>query len=168
LLGPATATATPYTFSGYKSQYTAYIKSLKDAGVSEATFRSLYENQIYREKLLALISKDVPHMQEGALIRHILVDSEQLANDLYLQLIRGEDFATLAKIYSKDVGSAADDGNIGWSVQGSLVPEFEQAAFSQKIGEIGKPVKSQYGYHIIQVIAREDCNRRIRRFPSGA
>jgi parvulin-like peptidyl-prolyl isomerase len=71
-------------------------------------------------------------------------------------LKRGEDFAKLAAKYSKDTGSGANGGDLGWFGKGAMVAEFETAAFSQKVGEIGKPVKSQFGYHIIQVLGHED------------
>ena len=152
----ATATATPYTLDGFKTQYGKSLDNIKSLGISESTFRSVYENQIYREKLLAVIAKDAPHSQEEALVRHVLVDNDQLANIVYSLLNSGQDFGELAKKYSKDTASAANGGNMDWFGKGAMVPEFEQAAFSQPIGEIGKPVKSQYGYHIIQVIARQD------------
>jgi foldase protein PrsA len=153
---PPTATATPYTADGYKEQYGTSLENIKTFGVSEATFRSVYENQLYREKLLAEIAKEAPRTQEQALARHILVDDQQLAGTLYVLLNAGQDFAEIAKKYSKDTGSGANGGDLGWFGKGAMVPEFEAAAFSQAIGEIGKPVQSQFGYHIIQVIAREE------------
>ena len=78
------------------------------------------------------------------------------ANAAYQLLQQGVDFATVAKRYSKDTGSGANGGDLGWFGKGAMVAEFETAAFSQKVGEIGKPVKSQFGYHIIQVLGRED------------
>src|SRR5258706_7885156 len=153
---PPTATATPYTLDGFKTQYGKSLDSIKGLGISESTFRSVYENQIYRDKLLEVIAKDAPRSQEEALVRQILVDNEQLASVVYALINSGQDFGTLAKKYSKDTASAKNGGNMDWFGKGAQVPEFEQAAFSQTIGEIGKPVKSQYGYHIIQVIAREE------------
>ena len=153
---PPTATATPYTLDGYKTQYGKSIDNLKSFGVSEATYRSVFENQLYHDKLIIEVAKDAPHTNEQVLARHILVDNEQLAGVVYTLLNSGQDFGTLAKKYSKDTSSAVNGGNMDWFGKGAMVPEFEQAAFSQPIGEIGKPVKSQYGYHIIQVIARQD------------
>jgi hypothetical protein len=153
---PATPTATPYTLDGFKEQYGKSLDNIKGFDISEATFRSVYENQLYREKLLAEIAKDAPHTQEQVLARHILVDDQQLAGVIYALLKDGQDFAELAKKYSKDTGSGANGGELGWFGKGAMIPEFEAAAFSQPIGEIGKPVQSQYGYHIIQVIAREE------------
>jgi parvulin-like peptidyl-prolyl isomerase len=57
---------------------------------------------------------------------------------------------------STDTGSAAKGGDLGWFGKGTMVAPFEQAAFSLKVGEISQPIKSDFGYHIIQVIAREN------------
>jgi len=153
---PPTATSTPYTADGFKEQYELSLDNIKAFNVSEATFRSVYENQIYREKLLAEIAKDASHTQEQVLARHILVDNPQLAGVVYSLLMDGQDFAETAKKYSKDTGSGANGGDLGWFGKGAMVPEFETAAYSQPIGEIGKPVQSQFGYHIIQVVARQE------------
>jgi parvulin-like peptidyl-prolyl isomerase len=152
---PPTATTTPYTLEGFKSQYADTLDNFKNVKVSEETFRSVYVNQIYREKLLAEITKDTPNTEEQVLARHILIKDAQLATAVYEKLKSGENFAEAAKQYSEDTGSAVNGGDLGWFGKGQMVSEFEQAAFSQPIGEIGKPVQSQFGYHIIQVIARE-------------
>ena len=81
---------------------------------------------------------------------HILVDDEKTAKEVKAKLDKGEDFAELAKEYSKD-GSAQSGGELGFFGEGAMVPEFEEAAFSMKVGEISEPVKSQFGYHIIKV-----------------
>lgn len=151
-----TATATPYTLDGFKDQYGQSLDAIKGFDVSEATFRSVYENQLFSEKLLAEISKEAPRTQEQVLARHILLDDPQLAGTVYALLTNGQDFAEAAKKYSKDTGSGAMGGDLGWFGKGAMVAEFEQAAFSQEIGVVGKPVQSEFGYHIIQVIAREE------------
>lgn len=66
------------------------------------------------------------------------------------------DFQKLAKEFSEDVGSKAKGGDLGFFKKGQMVPEFEKAAFTQKVGEIGEPVKTQFGYHIIKVVERKD------------
>lgn len=66
----------------------------------------------------------------------------------------GADFADLAKRYSVDPGSAAQGGDLGWVRRGAFVKEFEEAAFSMKDHELSKPVKTQFGYHIIQLLER--------------
>ncbi len=151
-----TATSTPYTLDGFKSQYDTLLTNLKTFSISEKTYRSVFENQIYRDKMLAEIGKDAPTSVEQVLARHILVDNVQLAGVVEALLQGGQDFAEVAKKYSKDTGSAANGGVLGWATRETYVKEFGDAAFSQPIGEIGKPVQSQFGYHIIQVIAREE------------
>jgi foldase protein PrsA len=92
-------------------------------------------------------------------VRHILVNSKSLAEKIYRKLKAGANFATLAKKYSKDKGSAAQGGKLCVAHGGSsgtcqqTVAPFDKAAFSLKTKEISQPVKSVYGYHIIQPLA---------------
>ena len=80
-----------------------------------------------------------------------------LANELYQQLMDGADFAQLASEYSDDPGSAASDGDLGWFGRGRMVAPFEEAAFSLAIDAISQPVESSFGYHIIQVLERDNA-----------
>ncbi|PID57856.1 hypothetical protein CSB45_06455 [candidate division KSB3 bacterium] len=73
------------------------------------------------------------------------------AEELLTQLHEGADFAELAKEYSEDPGSASEGGDLGFFTKGRMVPEFEEAAFALAENEISEPVKTQFGYHIIQV-----------------
>lgn len=82
---------------------------------------------------------------------HILVDDEKLAKSLIQKIEGGEDFATLAKENSKD-NTAENGGDIGYFAEGEVVEEFAKAAFETPVGEIThKPVKTQFGYHVIKV-----------------
>ncbi|NBD25566.1 peptidylprolyl isomerase [Paenibacillus glycinis] len=83
---------------------------------------------------------------------HILVSTKAEADDVMKQLKAGADFGKLAKERSEDTGSKAAGGDLGYFGKGEMVPEFENAAFSLKVGELGGPIKSEYGYHIIKVI----------------
>lgn len=85
---------------------------------------------------------------------HILVASEAEANTIHGQLRQGVPFADLAKKHSTDPGSAANGGDLGFFGRGRMVKEFEEAAFALKVGEISRPVKSQFGYHIIKLLDR--------------
>lgn len=98
--------------------------------------------------------------------RHILLKSDA-SNDaevkakaqaILKQIQGGADFAKLAKEKSEDTGSGANGGELGWIVKGQTVPEFEKAAFSLKPGETSGLIKTQYGYHIIQVEAHEQAH----------
>ncbi|WML56632.1 peptidylprolyl isomerase [Neobacillus sp. PS2-9] len=83
--------------------------------------------------------------------RHILVEDEKTANDIEAKLKKGEKFEDLAKQSSKDTASATKGGDLGWFGSGVMDPDFEKAAFALKQNEISAPVKTQFGYHIIQV-----------------
>ena len=151
-----TETATPYTLDGYKSEYQKTLDILKEYNISESALRSVYEAQLWREKLSDQLTANTPRTEEQVWARHILVDKSVDALAARLLLDQGVDFAVVAQKYSKDTGSGANGGDLGWFGKGMMVAEFETAAFSQEIGVIGEPVKSQFGYHIIQVLARED------------
>ena len=83
-------------------------------------------------------------------VRHILVDTEEKANEIKARLDAGADFAQLAQAESKDTASAAKGGDLGLIGKGDTVSEFEAAAFALSDGEISAPVQSTYGWHIIQ------------------
>ncbi len=105
----------------------------------------------------------VPSKEPVVRASHILInqygdDAKNLeeAMKIYNQLQSGASFAQLAKQYSKDPGSAMRGGDLGWFGKGQMVPEFEKAAFSGKLGVVQKPIKTNYGYHIIKVTGRSD------------
>ncbi|MDI6604749.1 MAG: peptidylprolyl isomerase [Thermoanaerobacteraceae bacterium] len=81
---------------------------------------------------------------------HILVADEKTANEIYNKLMQGADFAQMAKQYSIDTSTKDKGGELGEFPRGTMVQEFDNAVFNLKAGEISKPVKTQYGYHIIK------------------
>ena len=82
--------------------------------------------------------------------RHILVPTEQEAKDAKKKIDGGKSFEEVAKELSKDPGSAAQGGDLGYFTRDKMVKEFADAAFSLKKGEVSGPVKSGFGYHIIK------------------
>lgn len=88
---------------------------------------------------------------EQVKVSHILVDSEEKAQQVRQQLAAGKDFAELAKESSTDTASKDLGGDLGMVSKGEMVEEFEKAAFALKIGQISEPVKTEFGYHIIKV-----------------
>ncbi|MEE4109383.1 MAG: peptidylprolyl isomerase [Halieaceae bacterium] len=98
-------------------------------------------------------------------VRHILVKPSEILTDeqarerveeLKARIEAGEDFAALAREYSEDIGSAAEGGDLGWTNPGQMVPEFENMMQSTATGEISDPVRSQFGWHILEVLDRRD------------
>lgn len=89
--------------------------------------------------------------QDRARASHILVKTEKEAEDVYQKIQLGEDFIQIAKKRSLDAASAVNGGDLGYFSKGQMVPEFEFAVFSMKKGEISKPVKTQFGFHIIKL-----------------
>jgi peptidyl-prolyl cis-trans isomerase C len=85
-----------------------------------------------------------------------LTEEEALARakELREKIVKGADFGALAKAESDDTGSGANGGDLGSFGHGRMVKEFDEVAFSLPVGEISQPVKSQFGYHIIQVESR--------------
>jgi len=103
-------------------------------------------------------------------VRHILIrvtdaQSEAAARqkllDIRKQIEAGGDFAQFARTYSQD-GSASQGGDLGWISPGETVPEFERAMNNLKDGEISEPVRSEYGYHLIQVEGRREAQGSIQ------
>ena len=118
-----------------------YAKVTGDVKVTDKEIREYYDQH-----------KDLYGKPESRDVRHILVEKKALADNLYGQLQDGASFAQLAKKYSKDPGSAAQGGKLTVS-KGQTVPEFDKLAFELKTGELGKPVKTQYGWHIIEALS---------------
>jgi peptidyl-prolyl cis-trans isomerase C len=89
-----------------------------------------------------------------ATARHILVDSEAKCQTLIDEIKGGADFAAVAKEHSS-CPSKRDGGNLGTFGKGQMVPEFETACFEGKVGEVQGPIKTQFGYHAVEVTARK-------------
>ncbi len=81
---------------------------------------------------------------------HILVSNARDAEGIMIRLSKGEDFANLAKRFSK-CPSKSKGGNLGWFSKGEMVPEFEKACFEGQKGQIVGPVKTEFGYHVIMI-----------------
>ena len=90
-----------------------------------------------------------------AAARHILVASEDFCNELKSKIEGGEDFAALAKAHS-ECPSGRDGGNLGSFGPGQMVAEFDRVVFSAPLNEVQGPVKTQFGYHLLEVTSRQD------------
>jgi len=138
-----------------------------DQGPEFAKELAYYRSKVLMEALLTKVARDAvtpdtlqktyeqaakaQKPEEEIHARHILVATEAEAEAVEKRLKAGEDFAKVAKELSKDTGS--DGGDLGWFTREKVVPEFANAAFKLKVGDISAPVKSEFGWHIIQVLA---------------
>lgn len=87
--------------------------------------------------------------------RHILVDTETQCNDLKTQIENGADFADIARKHSK-CPSGRQGGDLGEFGQGVMVKEFDEVVFKSEVGKTHGPVKTQFGYHLLEILSRTD------------
>jgi peptidyl-prolyl cis-trans isomerase SurA len=117
---------------------------------------------------------DGPMMVEQVRSRHILLRPTEVQDDattrqrlaeLRTRILAGEDFEALASVSSEDPGSASQGGDLGWTSPGTFVPEFEQVLAGLQEGEISEPFRSQFGWHIVQLMGKRsyDQSDEVRR-----
>ena len=146
-----------------------YQAELAKAGITDAQVRDQVRLRILTNKIFEAVTKKVtvsdadiqayydknptkyqqPASRE---VRHILVKNEALAQKLHDQIQGGADFATLAKKYTQDQASKADGGKFT-AFKGRTVAPFDEFVFSAKTGELSEPIKTEFGWHIIEVLS---------------
>ena len=94
-------------------------------------------------------------MGKKASARHILVDTEEQCNELKKQIESGSDFAEVAKQHSK-CPSGRRGGDLGEFFPGQMVKEFDEVVFSADLNKVHGPVKTQFGYHLLEITSRTD------------
>lgn len=91
----------------------------------------------------------------SASARHILVDTEEQCNELKQQILDGTDFAEVAKQHSS-CPSGKNGGDLGQFGPGQMVKEFDEVVFNDEINQVHGPVKTQFGYHLLEITERTD------------
>ncbi len=132
--------------------------------LQQKMFREIKTSRREVEEFYQAHKDSLPGIKASVRLSHILVniapgdaavEAAQAKIDTLLQRVRsGEDFATLARLYSEDPGSATKGGELGFIQRGDFVKEFEEAAFALQPGEISGVVRSSFGFHVIQLIDR--------------
>lgn len=150
-------------FGGDKAKYE---KQLKDQGLSDKQVRNDIRAQLVSEKIFEQVTRKVNvtdaevekyynenksqySQPESREVRHILVKTKAKADEIRKQLEEGADFSELAKKFSEDTGSKADGGKLTIS-KGQTVAPFDKAAFALDKNAISQPIKTEFGFHIIQ------------------
>lgn len=90
-----------------------------------------------------------------AAARHILVETEEACQDLKTQIEAGQDFAAIAGEFSA-CPSGKQGGSLGTFSKGQMVPEFDQVVFNEELNKVHGPVKTQFGYHLIEITERSE------------
>jgi parvulin-like peptidyl-prolyl isomerase len=160
------------------------IAALKRSGLDLDTFKKVIKDEMMVQKLVSSIRSEAKITSDDlreVSARHILIrippvvvsgeasqkqqqklaeeSAQKQAAEILARLQKGENFADLARQYSADPGSAKNGGALGYFTKGAMVPEFDEAVFSLKVGQISGIVKTEFGYHIIKL---EDS--RLRKF----
>lgn len=146
----------------------AFDQAVTESGLSPEDIELQLRQRVLQSKISEAVAGDVEvtdaeiqayydenaatQYGESAVARHILVEDEAKAEDLRQQLDDGADFAELAAEHSTDTGSAEQGGELPQFGRGQMVPEFEEAVFAAKPGEVVGPVQSEFGFHIIEVM----------------
>jgi foldase protein PrsA len=165
--------------SRFEGKREEYLKALKEQGFTEEALRETLRASVLAQKLFDEVTKEIEvtpteiaeyyqanqssyGTPESRVVRHVLVAekkgdevdyarSKAVADELYERLKNGEDFAALAKAESDDPSAQQNSGKLTIT-RGQTVPEFDKVSFDLKEGELSKPVKTSYGYHVIEAL----------------
>ena len=160
--GEPDPTATPllqpteYTEELFDNNYQQFLDSVKLEGISENTIKEILRMSIISQEIIDIVSSDVEQETEHVWIRHILVEEEDTAKEVLEKLAAGEDFVDLAAEYSIDTSNKDNGGDLDWFPRGQMVQPFEEAAFALEVGDISDPVQTDFGWHILESLGKDD------------
>jgi hypothetical protein len=155
---PTPTIAPEQALSTAEAGWVAYQDGVLDeVRMSTDDYMRLYARpQLARQKIRDALTADVGQTADQVHAQHILVATEELANQIYQDVTTGgQDFATVAQQSSTDTSTAGNGGDLGWFPRGVMVAPFEEAAFNTAAGQIHPPVQTEFGWHIIRVIETE-------------
>lgn len=173
----APVSTTVMTADEFQTNYQDAVKRFADSrSLNEAEFRQIYRFQLLNKKLQEAAPLDVQATEEQVHARHILVRLPEVGEErtqeqaevealtkikeIRERIVKGEKFEDLAKEASDDTSNKDEGGDLGWFGRGQMVKEFEDAAFSLEPGVLSQPIKTSFGYHLIEVIEK-DANRPV-------
>jgi parvulin-like peptidyl-prolyl isomerase len=152
----------------FKSDDDKYQAELEKAGLTEEQLREQIKAKLLSDKIYAAVTKKATATEqeikayydknkaqyeqpESREVRHILVKKKALADEIYAKLKNGADFAKLAERYSDDTASAAEGGKFK-AYKGKTVAPFDKFVFAADTGDLSKPIKTEFGWHVIEVL----------------
>lgn len=134
---------------------TAFDDWLKATGQTRDDYQASLREALLWQRVMDVITADIPATAEQVHLRHIIVDSQESADLVLAQLQAGADMAQLAREASLDVATRDNGGDLGWFPRGLLEPELETLAFSMEPGELAGPIDFGQGYQFVQLLERE-------------
>lgn len=136
--------------------YKRQLGFIAEGVLEQVYFNSAIDAQMTEEKLRQRFAKAMAEFkgEEEVSARHILVETENEARGIVRALEGGADFGKIAREKSIDPSARQNGGDLGYFARGAMVPEFSEAAFALKVGQVSKPVKSAFGWHVIIVDGR--------------
>jgi len=127
-----------------------------NAGMSPSDVRHLVRMQLLKDKVREAMGQEVDPMALQAHVRHLLVGTQEEAQTAKARIDAGEAFEDVAAEVSLDTASATQGGDLGWFPEGTMVAEFNDAAFSLDVNVVSDPIETQFGWHVLEVLGREE------------
>lgn len=143
-----------------------FDESLESSGTTYDDFRQMLLDQLLSEAVYASVTASIDSVAEQVHARHILLPTREMAEEVLARLQAGEDFAYLAREYSEDISSRETGGDMGFFPRGVMPAEVEEVAFGLEVGEMSGVVESQFGFHVLQVLERDEREIAVEVFES--
>jgi parvulin-like peptidyl-prolyl isomerase len=143
-----------------------FDQSLQGMGTTYDDFRQMLLDQLLSEAVYSAVTASISPVAEQVHARHVLLPTRERAEEVLARLQAGEDFSYLAREYSEDISSRESGGDVGFFPRGVMPPEVEEVAFRLEVGEISEIVETQFGFHIVQVLEREEREMAVEVFES--
>lgn len=140
----------------FEARYRDFLGLLSASGISEEFYRGVIRQELLRGKIREVIIQEVPTTAPQVHARHILLATQEGAEQVLARLQGGEDFVALAQELSQDELTKNLGGDLEWFSLGEHDALFDGAAFALEVGEISEVVSTSFGFHIIQVLEKED------------
>ncbi len=143
-----------------------FNQSLQATGTTYDVFRQMLLDQLLSEAVYSSVTASINSVAEQVHARHILLPTREMAEEVLARLQTGEDFAYLAREYSEDISSRETGGDMGFFPRGVMPDEVEEVAFGLEVGDMSGIVESQFGFHVIQVLERDEREIAVEVFES--